>query len=61
MPSVIGYEESLYVVGEGDGFVEICVIIQEPEDPTTLNSDYEARVEVSTIDGSATGLAKAGR
>lgn len=55
MPSVIGYEESSYVVGEGDEFVEICVIIQEPEDPTTLNSDYEARVTVSTINGSATG------
>lgn len=55
MPSVIGYEANFYTVGEGDGFVEICVIIQEPEDPSLLNADYEARVTASTFNGSATG------
>ena len=46
----------MYVVGEGDGFVEVCVAILEPQDLTTLNSTYAASVDITTLqNGTAIG------
>lgn len=53
MASVIGFDEPLYRVGEGDGFAEICVSIQSP-DPSSLPSTYSATVNITTVNGSAT-------
>ena len=52
--TVIGFEELLYRVGEGGGFVEICVGILEP-DPITIPSTYSATVNITTVDGNAIG------
>lgn len=53
--SVIGIEEPEYMRSEGDGFVEICVSIQEPADPTILDSSYSATLNISTVSASAIG------
>lgn len=53
--SVIGIEEPEYMRTEGDGFVEICVSIQEPADPTILDSSYSATLNLSTVSASARG------
>lgn len=54
--SVIGFEDSMYIVREEDGFVELCVAILEPQDLTLLNSTYAASIDITTLEnGTATG------
>ena len=54
--SVIGFEQPMYVVGEGDEFAEICVAILEPQNLTLLNNTYAASVNITTLmNGTATG------
>lgn len=55
VPAVVGFERSLYNVTEGDGEVEVCVVILMPADPTTLNTGYNARLNFSTADDTAIG------
>ena len=54
--SVIGFEDSMYIVGEEDGFVELCVAILEPQDLMLLNSSYAASIDITTLEnGTAAG------
>ena len=53
--SVIGLEASLYEVGEGDQFAEVCAAILVPGDPSTLDSAFQANFNLSTSPGSAVG------
>lgn len=55
VPSIIGFENTMYEVGEGDGVVEICVAILEPVDSLTLDSTYEAFINVFSLNDSAQG------
>ena len=56
MPSLLEIERPEYNVTEGDGQVEICVVISEPADPTTLETTYSALLRLSTLPETATGM-----
>ena len=46
----------MYIVGEENGFVELCVAILEPQDLTLLNSSYTASIDITTLEnGTAAG------
>ena len=55
VPSMVGFVESSVVVGEEAEFVELCVAILVPDDPSVLDSTYMATITITTLNGSATG------
>ena len=48
---VVGFEESSYTAKEGDGSVEVCVVITRPTPDTDLSTDVS--LTYSTFFGSA--------
>ena len=45
----------MYSVNEGDGYVEVCVAITNPDDPSTLEASFQADIELSVDSGTAIG------
>ena len=53
--AVVGFEQTVYTVGEGDGTVEVCVTFLKPTDPRQIASNVAVELMGSTFPGTANG------
>ena len=53
--AVIGFNQTAYTFGEGDGTVEVCATFLEPTDPNQIAPNVVVELIGSTSSGTANG------
>ena len=53
--AVIGFNQTAYTFGEGDGTVEVCATFLEPKDPNQIAPNVVVELIGSTSSGTANG------
>ena len=55
--AVIGFNQTSYTFGEGDGTVEVCAAFLQPRDPSQISPTVDRSIQLigSTSPGTANG------
>ena len=53
--TVIGFNQTVYTFGEGDGTVEVCAVFLEPRDPSRIAPNVVVELMGSTLPSTYSG------
>ena len=53
--AVVGFNQTAYTFGEGDGIVEVCAVFLEPIDPSRIAPNVVVELMGYTSPGTANG------